>query len=498
MIKVVALMDQPPSAAVNYTETLVALDEESNVVPCLAKDWRWLNDRTIEFKLREDVWFHNGEKFNAESVKINWEEYRRMQDPRSFRFTVIADETEVKIIDEFIVRFIFPEPEGVIIPKFQWFLQIAPAFFKDHKFREKNWGYLPEAGPWGTGPFKLVEGGMGFGKARERLVLEAFDGYWDPQYPKLKKVIFENAMARNRNEALRLCTEEEGYVDIINHIRPLDTLKVAESPFAKVLKRKDDTMLYGFFNENKKGSRWNDVRLRKAINYAINREEVLKYGAKGNAFNVEGSFLPPGAYGHNPDLTLYTYDTTKAKSLLAEAGFSEGFEIKLVTHESCELEVKLIKRMLERIGLKVEVEVGTYPEFLQKIYHPMMKKPPEKQDWDIAVYYLYNTYAHNGMIFLAFGLIKDSNISGMKYDPIYERMWKDMAMTVDTDIQEEKMRELVRYIYDNAHLLFIYSPLSLYAVNTEVNYVPQKFCLLRFKETSVTDNHWSVRQEGGR
>jgi peptide/nickel transport system substrate-binding protein len=279
----------------------------------------------------------------------------------------------------------------------------------------------------------------------------------------------------------------------MNHIRPIDTLKVAESRFAKVLKRRDDTMLYGFFNENKKGSKWNDVRLRKAINYAINRGEILKYGAKGNAFNVEGSFLPPGAYGHNPNLNLYRYDTRKAKSLLAEAGFSDGFEIKLVTYESCELEVKLIKRMLERIGLKVKVEVGTFPEFLQNIYHPMMKKPPEEQDWDIAIWYLYNTYAHNGMVFLALGLIEDGNMIGMKYDPVYEQMWKDMAKTIDTDLQEEKMRELVRYVYDYAHLLFIYSPLSLYAVNREVNFVPHKFCLLRFKETTVTENHWSIR-----
>ena len=167
------MMDQPPSAAVNYTETLVTLDKDSNVVPCLAKDWRWTDDRTIEFKLREDVSFHNGEKFNAESVRINWEEYRRMGDPRSFLFTVIPDQTIFEVIDEYMVRFTFPEPEGLIFPKFQWFLQIAPAFFKEHKFDEKNWGYLPFAGPWGTGPFKLVEGGVPYGRPSDRVVLEA-------------------------------------------------------------------------------------------------------------------------------------------------------------------------------------------------------------------------------------------------------------------------------------------------------------------------------------
>ena len=72
-------------------------------------------------------------------------------------------------------------------------------------------------------------------------------------------------------------------------------------------------------------------------------------------------------------------------------------------------------------------------------------------------------------------------------------MWKDMAQTVDEKAQDEKMRQMEQYIYERAYMVFIYSPLNLYAVNKEVNFVPQKCGNLRLKETSVTDNHWSVR-----
>ena len=72
-------------------------------------------------------------------------------------------------------------------------------------------------------------------------------------------------------------------------------------------------------------------------------------------------------------------------------------------------------------------------------------------------------------------------------------MWKDMAGTVDEEAQDQKMRQMEQYIYDRAYAVFIYSPLNLYAVNKEVNFVPQKFLRMRLKETSVTDNHWSVR-----
>jgi peptide/nickel transport system substrate-binding protein len=74
-------------------------------------------------------------------------------------------------------------------------------------------------------------------------------------------------------------------------------------------------------------------------------------------------------------------------------------------------------------------------------------------------------------------------------------MWKDMTKTIDSDAQEEKIRQMMQYIYDRAYYLFIYSPLSLYAVNKEVDFIPYKNGFLTLKETSVTDNHWSIREE---
>ncbi len=70
----------------NYAEGLVALDKDNNWIPCLAKDWRWIDDRTIEFKLRKDVTFQNGEEFNAEAVRVNWEAYRELECPRAHFF----------------------------------------------------------------------------------------------------------------------------------------------------------------------------------------------------------------------------------------------------------------------------------------------------------------------------------------------------------------------------------------------------------------------------
>jgi peptide/nickel transport system substrate-binding protein len=491
-LRVLDLRASSASVMVNYAESLIALDRDNNWVPCLAESWKWIDDRTIEFKLREGVKFHNGESFDAEVVRVNWEAYRRMETPRPFRFLVPADETLLEIIDDCTVRFSFPEPDGLAFVKLRWFLQFAPAFFAQHKFDEKNWGFLPEVGPWGTGPFELVEGNLRLGRSTDRIVLEAYEGYWDPRYPKIKKVIFDNTLIGNRKEAMRVCRESEGALDIVSFTRPLDTLKVAESPYAKVVKSRDVNRFGGFFNQRKKESKWRDVRLRRALNYAVNREELRKYASKGNAYNL-GGFIPPEAYGYNPNLDLYGYDTEKARALLAEAGFQNGFQMKIITTEAWRLEAQIISKMLERIGLKLIVEVLTFPEYLKKVYVPVLEKPPEEQDWDLGLDYIADWYGHTGASFLTFFLLDESEFRWIEYDPHYEKMWRDMARTVNPEMQEDRIRQIAEYICEQAHLLFIFSPISLYAINKEVNFVPQKFALLRLKESSVTEDHWSAR-----
>ncbi|NIS70722.1 MAG: hypothetical protein GTO12_17785 [Proteobacteria bacterium] len=424
-------------------------------------------------------------------MRINWEAYNSLKAPTWGGPYSIADGTVFEMVNEYTVRFTFPEPDGLAFVRLRWFLQFAPAFFAAHKFGELTWGYLLEAGPWGTGPFELVEGSIAVGKPSDRLVLEAYEGYWDPRYPRVKTVIFDNTLLKDREEAMRLCRETEGAVDIVSFIRPLDTLKVATSPFAKVVKSRDSTQIHSAINQRKKNSKWRDIRLRKALSHAINREELLQYGAKGNAYNL-GGHIPPGARGHNPNLTLYTYDTTKARALLAEAGYPDGFEMTLITPEAQKLEAQVMKRMYERIGLRVKLEVFSYNEWLLKVWMPPGKSS-EEQEWDVSVCYNRDNYGHSGASHLIYPLLDATGIRWIEYDPVYEKMWKEMAQTVDEGAQDEKMRQMEQYIYDRAYAVFIYSPLSLYAVNKEVNFVPQKFGSLRLKESSVTDNHWSVR-----
>src|SRR5215471_16287321 len=182
---------------------------------------------------------------------------------------------------------------------------------------------LDLAGPWGTGPYKLVEGFSTPEKRSDRVVLEANTNYWDPtRFPQFQRIIFDNTLSQK--EAVELVKTGEGRVDVVTELSPLETLRVAESPFAKVVKNRGSLMtVFGFFNMRKVGSPWRDVRLRQAMNVAINREDLIRYATKGNG-GIIPALVPVRGFGYDPDLAPYPFDPVKARHLLREAGYPEG------------------------------------------------------------------------------------------------------------------------------------------------------------------------------
>src|SRR5215831_7187781 len=141
---------------------------------------------------------------------------------------------------------------------------------------------IDASGPWGTGPYKLVEGVSTFERRSDRVVLEANPDYWDiTRLPRLSRIVFDNTLSQH--EAVELVKTTEGRVDIVTELSPLETLRVAESPFAKVVKTRGALVsVFGMFNMRKAGSPWTDIRLRQAVNAAINREDLIRYATKGN------------------------------------------------------------------------------------------------------------------------------------------------------------------------------------------------------------------------
>ena len=129
-----------PWITLNVFEHLIAADKDGKMVPRLATSWRWLDDRTLEFSLRQGVTFHNGEVFDAEIVKLNWEENTRVKQPfGTGTYMSFKPGSRLEIIDPQTVRFIFPEPDGGALARI-FMLHIGNRqFHREHGWGEKDY-----------------------------------------------------------------------------------------------------------------------------------------------------------------------------------------------------------------------------------------------------------------------------------------------------------------------------------------------------------------------
>ena len=124
----------------NVFEHLVDLDKDGKLVPRLATAWRWLDDRTLEMTLRQGVTFHNGEVFDADIVKLNWEENTRLGQPhRSGAYMNFQPGARLEIVDPHTVRFVFPEPDGGAMARLVLMHIGNRQFYHEFGWGEKSW-----------------------------------------------------------------------------------------------------------------------------------------------------------------------------------------------------------------------------------------------------------------------------------------------------------------------------------------------------------------------
>ena len=136
----IRVVDKNPAnwiyTTLNVFEHLVELDKDGKLVPRLATGWQWIDDRTLQVKLRQNIKFHNGEKFDAEIIKLNWEENTKRRQPHIIgQYMNFRPGSTLEIVDPQTVRFVFPEPDGGALVKLA-VMHIANRQF----YREVGWG----------------------------------------------------------------------------------------------------------------------------------------------------------------------------------------------------------------------------------------------------------------------------------------------------------------------------------------------------------------------
>jgi peptide/nickel transport system substrate-binding protein len=283
--------------------------------PSLAESWNESEDGLMyEFKLRQGVTFHNGNPVTAEDVKFSFERYRGISAPL-FREKV----TEVKIVDPHRVRFHLKErwPDfmtfyssmsasaGWIVPK-KYLEQVGDDGFKKH--------------PIGAGPYKFVSQKQGI-----ELVLEAYEGYWR-KIPHVQRL----TMRSIPDDSTRLATLKTGEADIAYAMMGAMAEEVKRDPKLKLAYSEGQGVFFIFFNEQwDPKSPWHDLRVRQALNYAIDRQALSDQQTLGASPPTAN--IVPRAFEFALPLEAYAYNPQKAMQLLKEAGYPNGFDAGEIT-----------------------------------------------------------------------------------------------------------------------------------------------------------------------
>jgi peptide/nickel transport system substrate-binding protein len=330
-------------------------------------------------------------------------------------------------------------------------------------------------------------------KRSDRVVLEANLDYWDKtRFPRLRRIVFDNTMSQR--DAVEAVKNGQGRVDLVTGLRPVETMRVAQSPFAAVVKNRGAAgPLFGRFNMRKTGSPWTDVRLRQAVNLAINRADLVRYAANGNGVIIP-ALVPPGGFGYDPGLKPYPFDPAAARERLREAGYPNGLPILLIAPEAFRVQTTVVSKMLEQAGFQVQYQILDPSTYNKKTDLSQLDRPAEQQPWDIA---LYSDFDWSTIPAQLHRRLTGSGGGAWSTETTEIRQLYDLLLrTVDRDRQQDLIRQMERRTHDQAYLVFLYNPIPLYAVNKAVAFVPYSDGWLRLAETSVTDQHWSVRKAG--
>jgi len=330
------------------SEQLVMFDtEKRGIKPWLVTEWEWVDENTLRLKLREGVKFTNGEEWNAEAAKFSLDV---LSQAKPYSMWVGDSYDRAEVVDEYTVDLHVNSQAGA------WLSILARGGFAYPP------GYTEEVGleafgnnPIGTGPYKLAEW-----VKDDHTTLEANMDYWGGP-PPLDQITFRVIP----EEAARLAALETGEVDIVTNLSAASAKRIEGNPELALMERRGLRM-FGTFFDMDRDSPVQDKLVRQALNYAVDKEGLVKLFG-GYASPMTPQWLTPDTIGYNTDLEMYNYDPEKAKEMLAEAGYPDGFEAELyytINRYPLDKEMgEAVSGYLEAVGVKVKQSPLEYGEF---------------------------------------------------------------------------------------------------------------------------------------
>ena len=452
-------------------DSLYHRDNDQKAVPWLATSYENPDELTWRFHLRQGVKFHNGNDFKANDVKFTLG--RLVEDDSQFSTRKYVDRVEV--VDDYTVDIITKEPYAAFMTRVVLWHMTDEEYFNE--VGAEGFG----SNPVGTGPFTFVEWAKD-----ERVVFEANRDYWGGS-PKIKTVIFTPIP----EEATSIAALEAGDVDIIG----VPPEYVDQAPEGIEVVTVPGTRAY-FLAMNVNVEPFDDVRVRQAMNYAIDVESIIENVLNGLARRLDNPLLPE-AFGYIAT-PVYSYDPDKAKSLLAEAGYPDGFEMKIDARPSYKELAEVLVGQLSALGIKVNVVLtegaaftALYEPGFTQTYLGSWGNSEADADGMLSKQFYSDRYSCN--LLGPEGETGFGDLARGCYYTGYANAEVDAAVVAaarDTDPEKRKeyYATAVKIIVEEAPWLFLYNPVEIFAHRDRVQgWAPRSDDLIILDEAWVTD-----------
>ncbi|UIO43947.1 ABC transporter substrate-binding protein [Brevibacillus brevis] len=425
-------------------DSLTKLDENMNIVPNLAEKWEIAPDgKTVTMFLQKGVKFHNGKDMTAEDVKFSFERIMN-PDTGSIAKSYFSSVEAIEVKDPTTVVFKLRNADASFVANTaSAYASIVPAGSTD---------LTKEA--IGTGPFKMEKSESG-----QYVLLKKNADYFNKELPKVESIKFQIM----KDEAERLAAIRSGKVDI--SMVSADSAKLLEGKPGVQIKNYQ-SLEYSYLGINVSKKPFDNPKVREAISYAVDRNQIIQTVWKGEA-TLTGPIAPALTNSALDPATYPTYktDVEKAKQLLVEAGYPNGFETQIetaATYPDMVETAQVIQQQLKAIGINAKInqlEWGNYIDtWKSKDMNLMVGRNTSGVDADRSMRFFFSTTG-------------SANVWNYS-NPAYDELVQKALTTVDQAERKKLYDEAQTMLVADAPNLFLASPKNYYAVRDNVDFTP--------------------------
>jgi peptide/nickel transport system substrate-binding protein len=423
---------------------LIHLNLDGKLIPGLATEWKQIDPKTYELKLRQGVKFHNGMDFTSKDVKFTLDTILNPKTKSGTKWILDTIES-VETPDDYTVIIKTKAPDGMLLYRLGIFSVIS-----SKEYVEKAGLDQARKFPIGTGPFKFIKHIPG-----KEYILESNKNYWRPGIPSYDRLVFAIMPETEWAKALK-----NKSIDLVPNLSGKKTEEIAADPNLAVQKR---LVLQSYWILLKNTGPLAKLEVRQALNIALDRAEMIKQADQGNGL-PQASIGMRGELGYNQFLRPYKYDIQKAKELLAAAGYPNGFTVNMLASEEAERAAMNVKEQLAKIGVIINLEVVSRPEWATRVVVGKITGNPYEGE-------MVMNLVDNPIIDLAFhaGLFLHSQSPwALLNSPEFDQRFQLALEAPSLEEHERRLKELDKYIYENALLLFTYQAMRSVGLNKRI------------------------------